>query len=36
MSEQEIVLKEKSEIASLLTHTDVKTETSEKPSRKFQ
>jgi hypothetical protein len=36
MSEQEIVLKEKSEIASLLTHNDVKTETSEKPSRKFQ
>ena len=36
MSEQEIVLNKKSEIASLLTHTDVKTETSEKPSRKFQ
>ena len=35
MSEQELVLKEKSEIASLLTHTDLKTETSEKPSRKF-
>jgi|LauGreDrversion4_2_1035121.scaffolds.fasta_scaffold121278_1 hypothetical protein len=37
MSDQEVpVLKEKSEIASLLTHTDLNTqETREKPSRKF-
>ena len=36
MSEQAL-LKEKSDIASLLTHnTDLKTETSEKPARKFQ
>ncbi len=40
MSEQEVVipvLKEKSEIASLLTHADLKTEVSEKQaiSKKF-
>lgn len=37
MSEQEVVvLKDKSEIASLLTHADLKIETSEKqPSKKF-
>lgn len=37
MSEQEVViLKEKSEIASLLTHTDLRTEASEKQaSKKF-